>query len=39
MGKGTADDVLFGEGARAHFQLADSSILKSGMVVLTYTLA
>ena len=39
VGKGTADDLLFGKAPETHFQLADSAILKSGMVILTYTLA
>jgi dihydrofolate reductase len=39
VGKGGADDVLFPKGPETHFQLADSTVLKSGMVILTYTLA
>jgi dihydrofolate reductase len=39
VGTGTAGDLLFGKGPETHFQLADSVILESGMVILTYTLA
>ena len=39
VGKGTAEDVLFGKAPETHFQLADCITLKSGMVILTDTLA
>jgi dihydrofolate reductase len=39
VGKGTADDLLFPKGPETQFQLTDALPLKSGMVVLTYTVA
>jgi dihydrofolate reductase len=39
VGKGTADDVLFAKGPATQFELVDSAILKSSMVILTYQLA
>jgi dihydrofolate reductase len=39
VGKGTSDDLLFPKGPTTHFELTDSTILKSGMAILTYRLA
>ena len=36
---GTTNDVLFPKGPPMQFELADSGILTSGMVILTYRLA
>jgi dihydrofolate reductase len=36
VGKGTADDVLFPKGPPTQFELVDSTILKSGMAILSY---
>ena len=39
VGKGSADDVLFPKGPATQFVLTDSTILKSGTVILSYRLA
>jgi len=39
VGKGSSDDVLFPKGPPTQFVLTDSTILKSGMVILSYRLA
>ena len=39
VGKGTIADVLFPKGPPTQFELVDSAILKSSMVILTYRLA
>jgi dihydrofolate reductase len=39
VGKGTTEDVLFPKGPPTQFELVDSAILKSSMVILTYRLA
>ena len=39
VGKGAGDDVLFPKGPPTQFELTDSTILKSGMAILTYRLA
>ena len=39
VGKGNSDDVLFPKGPPTQFVLTDSTILKSGMVILSYRLA
>ena len=36
VGKGTSDDLLFPKGPPTQFELTDSTILKSGMAILTY---
>jgi dihydrofolate reductase len=37
VGRGGASDLLFRDGRAAHFELANSEALASGIVVLTYT--
>jgi dihydrofolate reductase len=39
VGTGSADDLLFPQGPPTQFELVDSTILKSSMVILTYRLA
>jgi dihydrofolate reductase len=39
VGKGTTEDVLFPKGPPTQFELVDSAILESSMVILTYRLA
>jgi dihydrofolate reductase len=39
VGTGRADDVLFPKAPPTQFELVDSVILKSSMVILTYRLA
>jgi dihydrofolate reductase len=39
VGKGSSDDLLFPKGPPTQFELTDSTILKSGMAILTYRLA
>jgi dihydrofolate reductase len=39
VGKGGSDEVLFPKGPPTQFELVDSAILKSSMVILTYRLA
>jgi dihydrofolate reductase len=39
VGKGTSDDLLFPKGPPTQFDLTDSTILKSGMAILTYRLS
>ncbi len=39
VGKGSTDDVLFPKGPPTQFVLTDSTILKSGMAILSYRLA
>ncbi|MFH5211192.1 dihydrofolate reductase family protein [Antrihabitans spumae] len=36
-GKGTSEDILFRPSAEARLQLADTKVLGSGVVILTYT--
>jgi dihydrofolate reductase len=38
VGKGTSDDLLFPKGPPTQFELADATILKNGMAILTYRL-
>jgi dihydrofolate reductase len=38
VGAGTTDDLLFPKGPPTQFELVDSTILKSGMVILSYRL-
>jgi dihydrofolate reductase len=39
VGRGGADDLLFGKGRPTQFELTDATILKSSMAILTYRLA
>ena len=39
VGKGSTDDVLFPKGPPTQFVLTDSTILKSGMAILSYRIA
>jgi dihydrofolate reductase len=39
VGKGTTEDALFPKGPPTQFELVDSAILESSMVILTYRLA
>jgi dihydrofolate reductase len=39
VGKGSTDDVLFPKGPPTQFVLSDSTILKSGMAILSYRIA
>ena len=39
VGMGTTDDLLFPKAPPTQFELTDSTILKSGMAILTYRLA
>ena len=39
VGTGSTDDLLFPKGPPTQFELVDSAILKSSMVILTYRLA
>ena len=39
VGAGTTDDLLFPKGPPTQFELVDSTILKSGMAILSYRLA
>lgn len=39
VGRGTTDDLLFPKGPPTQFELSDSTILASGMAILTYRLA
>ena len=39
VGTGTSDDLLFPKGPPTQFELVDSTILKSGMVILSYRVA
>ena len=39
VGRGTADDLLFPKAPATQFELTDSTILKNGMVILTYRVA